>query len=108
MAVREMTKNASPARTRNTVTAPDNMSPPIPSGLDPEGETVHARDAHPLAATERMRAAGADAPGSATELALPDAARTDVVEHERFLADDGIHRPRLGRGPVDDAAAQRH
>src|SRR5258706_14688899 len=104
-----MTKNANPASTRNTVTAPESMSPPIPSGLDPEREALDARNAHAFAAPEQLGAAGrADVPRRPPELSLADPAGSEVIEQEHLLADQRVHGPGVGGRPADEATPERH
>src|SRR5262249_6000637 len=79
------------------------------SGLDPQGDAVDARHAHALAAPERSLPLGPHRPRRTAQLALPRPAGLDVVEQQRFLADDRIDRARLAAArPRDQTSAQRH
>src|SRR5438876_401521 len=84
-AVREMTKSASSASTRKTISASDIVASPSLLRLEPERQAVHPRHFAALPAPQRALAFVPRGPRRAAELRLADLARRQVVEQHGHL-----------------------
>src|SRR5438046_3519021 len=110
-AVREMTKSASSASTRKTISASDIVASPSLLRLEPERQAVHPRHFAALPAPQRALAFVPRGPRRAAELRLADLARRQVVEQHGHLADEDVDA-RGGvvsrRHPAEQPPAERH
>src|SRR5947208_756050 len=106
-----MTKSASSASTRKTISASDIVASPSLLRLEPERQAVHPRHLAALPAAERTLAFVPRGPRRAAELRLADLARRQVVQQHGHLADEDVDA-RGGivsrRHPAEQPPAERH
>src|SRR5262245_21550688 len=104
-----MMKTTRSAKTRKTGRAPESIGDLL-FGLQPERQTVDARDLAALALAERLRVTVARVPRRAAQLGLADRAGRKVVEQDGDLPDERVDALRdvLARSdPAHEPAAQR-